>query len=74
MGNFALILDPKLYEQMKDMRLLLKPKQVMQNLQSEIRRLSQVKGSYSFFYTQPNQSIQHFHFVKKLTQPSFKFQ
>ena len=37
MGNFALILDPKLYEQMKNtMRLLLKIKHVMQNLNSEM--------------------------------------
>ena len=36
MGNFALILDPKIYEQMKDMRLLLKIKQVAQNLNSEM--------------------------------------
>ena len=32
MENFVLTLDLKLYEQMKDMRLLLKIKQVMQNL------------------------------------------
>ena len=36
MGNFVLILDPKLYEQMKNMRLRLKIKQVMQNLSSEM--------------------------------------
>ena len=36
MGTFALILDPKLYEHMKDMRLLLKIKQVKQNLNSEM--------------------------------------